>query len=174
MGRYNNRNEEQSEYQEKIIKLSRVAKVLKGGRKFSFNCLMAIGDFNGTVGVGFGKANETTDAMRKATNAGKKNLIKVPINDKGTIPFEIIGQWGNARVLLRPAKPGSGIIAGGSVRAILEVSGLKNIVTKTLTSGSQVNIARATMDALTKISVVYKKWQLRQTFKEVESKDEEN
>jgi len=101
-------------------------------------------------------------------------LVKIPINDKGTIPFEIIGKWGNARVLLKPAKPGSGIIAGGSVRSILEVSGVKNIVTKTLTKGSQVNIARATMDALKRMSIIYKKWQLRQTIKEVESNNEEN
>ncbi|MCK4643978.1 30S ribosomal protein S5 [Candidatus Calescamantes bacterium] len=164
--------EEVKEYEEKIIKINRVAKVLKGGRKFSFNCLMAVGDVNGKVGLGFGKANETTDAMRKAANDGKRYMIQIPVNDEGTIPFEMIGQWGNARVLLKPGRPGTGIIAGGSVRAILEVSGMKNIVTKALTSGSQTNIARATMDALKKISNVYKKWQVRQTFKQMENNNE--
>ncbi len=162
------------EYEEKIIKISRVAKVLKGGRKFSFNCLMAVGDFKGKIGLGFGKANETSDAMKKASNDGKKNFVNIPINDEGTIPFEVMGKWGNARILLKPAQPGSGIIAGGSARVILEVSGIRNIVTKSLTSGSQLNLARATMDALKQVSKIYKKWQIRQTFKEVRSDNEEN
>lgn len=166
--------DEVKEYEEKIIKINRVAKVLKGGRKFSFNCLMAVGDFNGKVGLGFGKANETVDAMRKAANDGKRYMLQIPINEEGTIPFEMIGQWGNARVLLKPGRPGTGIIAGGSVRAILEVSGVKNIVTKALTSGSQTNIARATMDALQRIGSVYKKWQVRQTFKQMENDNEKD
>ena len=170
MGKY----DKAKEYEEKIIKINRVAKVLKGGRKFSFNCLMAVGDVNGKVGLGFGKANETIGAMRKASNDGQKNMVTVPVNESGTIPFEMEGKWGNARVLLKPAKPGRGIIAGGSVRAILEVSGVKDIVTKSLSKGSYINIARATMDALQKIKEVYNKWQIRQTFKKVEEENEES
>jgi small subunit ribosomal protein S5 len=165
-------NEEVKEYEEKIIKINRVAKVLKGGRKFSFNCLMAVGDRQGKVGLGFGKANETMDAMKKAANEGKKEMVQIPINENGTIPFEVIGKWGNARILLKPARPGTGIIAGGSARVLLDVSGIKNIVTKALTSGSQINIARATVDGLEKINSIYKKWQIRQTYKQVENKNE--
>ncbi len=135
---------------DKLVFINRVAKVMKGGKRLSFSALVVTGDGNGYVGIGVGKANEVPGAINKASAIAKKNLIKVPLAGN-TIPYEIRVKLGAAKVLLKPAAPGTGIIAGGSARAVLEASGIKDILTKSLGSSNKINVARATMLALTQL-----------------------
>lgn len=150
------RRDREKQYQEKVIAINRVSKTVKGGRRLRFSALVAIGDVNGNIGYGMGKANEVPDAIKKALEIAKKNMFKVSVVKGDTIPHEINGKYGACKVFLKPAPVGTGVVAGGPVRAILELAGVKNIYSKVYGSRTAINIVRATVDGLVSLKTANK------------------
>jgi small subunit ribosomal protein S5 len=148
----NKQKEKDSEWQERVVQIRRVTKVVKGGKKLSFRAIIVIGNELGQVGVGVGKASDVIGAVKKAVTDGKKNIVTIPITKANSIPHIITGRSGAAKVIMRPSAPGSGVIAGGAVRTMLELGGVKNILAKQLGSSNPLNNARAAADALTKLN----------------------
>ena len=163
MQRFNN---QKSEYIERVVHISRVAKVVKGGKRFSFSALVVVGDGNGKVGCGLGKAKEVPQAIRKATEHAKREMLKVPVVG-GTIPHEVFGRFGAGKVVMKPASLGTGVIAGGPVRAVVEAAGINNILIKCLGTNNPNNVIRATMQGLSQLVSVENKMRMRSVNAEV-------
>jgi len=161
------RDAQKDQYVEKLVRLNRVSKVVKGGRRFSFSALVVVGDKKGHVGVGYGKANDVAEAIRKGVEKAKKNIVTITLKGN-TIPHEIIGKFKSAKVILKPASPGTGIIAGGPVRAVVEQAGIKDILSKSLGASNSLNIVKATMEGLQGLMDINHLLEVRgKTFKEL-------
>ncbi len=164
------RRDREKQYQEQVISINRVSKTVKGGRRLRFSVLVAIGDGKGTVGYGTGKANEVPDAIRKALDAAKKNLYKIPVVKGDTIPHAITAKYGACNIFLKPAPEGTGLVAGGPVRAVLELAGIKNIYSKVYGSRTSINMVRATVDGISQLKTIGKIAALRgKSVKEIRS-----
>jgi len=159
-GRYGGDRGERSELADRVVRVNRVAKVVKGGRKFSFSALIVVGDMNGRVGAGIGKAREVTEAIRKGMEVAKRNMITVPMVGT-TIPHEVRLKWGAARIMLKPAAPGTGVISGGAMRAVIETAGIKDILTKSHGTNNPINTVRATLAALQQLKTAQQVAELR-------------
>jgi small subunit ribosomal protein S5 len=158
--RYPHSSGERSDLTDRVVRVNRVSKVVKGGRKFSFSALIVVGDLNGRVGAGIGKAKEVTEAIRKGMDVAKRNMITVPMVGT-TIPHEVRLKWGAARIMLKPAAPGTGVISGGAMRAVIETAGIKDILTKSHGTNNPINTVRATLAALQQLKTAQQIAELR-------------